>query len=81
MAISDEHIQKMKDRRLMAFGCWVLVVLFGVLSLIAKHFGREFLGTALIGAAILFGATFAFYVVSLMLTAASLIAGRTKDQA
>jgi len=81
MEISGEHVQKIKDRKLMAFGSWVLVVVFGVLSLIAKNFGHEFLGSILIGAAILFGALFAFYVLALMLTAVSLIARRTKDRA
>ena len=54
---------------------------FGALSLIAKNFGQELLGSILISAAVLFGALFAFYVLALMLTAVSLIARRTKDRA
>jgi hypothetical protein len=81
MEVSDAHVQKIKDRKLMAFGSWVLVVVFGALSLIAKNFGQELLGSILISAAVLFGALFAFYVLALMLTAVSLIARRTKDRA
>ena len=80
MAISDAHVHKIKHRKLMALCSWVLVVVFGVLSLIAKNFGHEVLGSILISAAILFGALFAFYVLALMLTAVSLIARRTKDR-
>ena len=65
----------------MAFGSWILTVVFGTLSLIARNFGHDFSGAILLGASILFGALFAFYFVVLMLTAFSLIAQRAKDQA
>jgi uncharacterized membrane protein YhaH (DUF805 family) len=80
MKISDDHLQRIKDRQLMAFGSWVLVVAFGILSLAAKRFGHEFLGSILLGAAILFGVLFVCYVLALMLTVILLIARRTKDQ-
>ena len=80
MKISDDHLQRIKDRQLMAFGSWVLVVTFGVLSLVAKRFGHEFLGSILLGSAILFGVLFVCYVFALMLTAVSLMARRIKDR-
>ena len=80
MRISDEFTQKIKDRKLMALGSWILVVFFGGLSLIAKSIGHGFIDDILLGASILFGTFFVFFVLALMLTAASLIAQRTKDR-
>ncbi len=80
MRISDELAQKIKDRKLMAFGSWVIAVAFGGLSLAAKETGHGLVGDILLGASILFGAFFAFYVLALMLSVVSLIALRTKDR-
>jgi hypothetical protein len=79
MKISDEQLQRIKDRKLMAFGSWASAAVLGILSLIARWYNHEFFGSILLGAAILFGVLFVCYVLALMLTAVSLMAQRTKE--
>jgi uncharacterized membrane protein (DUF485 family) len=79
MKIDQATADRIKHLRLMAFGSWLLVVFFGCLSLLARHYSYPLLGDLLLGATVLLGLLFAFHVFALMATAVSLIYKRASS--
>ena len=79
MRVDSANTAKIRQLRLMTLGSWIFAVALGGFSLLAKHYGRELLGDVLLGASVLFGLLFAFYVIALMAIAIFLMHKRASS--